>query len=461
MVRSREALLRVRSALRSAVIAAVVLPVLACGQSGTSSPGLGGASGAQGGTGAALGGSAGSGGVTARGGSGGASAGNGEGGRGVPLAGQAGTGLGGSPAQGGSAGADSGDSPKAAFVYVGSYANQILVFSMDQETGALTPVGNPVQSNPSPSFLAFGPSGNFLFAVNEADDVDGNGAGAVSAFRIDPSTGGLSFLNRVSSEGAGPAHVAVEASGKFVFVANYNGGTVAVLPVRTDGTLGAAVDTVSHGGGAQSHQVVVAPSNQFVFVPNKGLSAVSQYRFDAQDGSITPNTPPSVALPAGAGSRHMAFHPTLAYAYLINELDDSVAVFSYDPTTGLLGSPPIQTLSTLPAGAAGGNNATAEIQVAPSGNFVYGSNRGNNSIVIYSVAPASGRLTLVGHQPTGGSDPRSFNLDATGKILLCANQNSNEVVTFGVDTVTGLLSERTSVTVSQPAFVGVSYQPLP
>jgi 6-phosphogluconolactonase len=294
--------------------------------------------------------------------------------------------------------------------------------------------------------------------VNESDNVPGIGSGAVSSFRIDPATGGLTFINRVSSQGAGPAHVSVDHGGNFVFVANYNGGTIAVLPVADDGTLGASIDGASHGGNAQAHEVVIDASNRFLFVPNKGLSNIMMYRFDAATGQLEPNTPPALALAQNAGTRHLAFHPSAPYAYAINELDDTIVALSFDAAQGTL--TPLQTLSTLPAGVNGANNTCAEVQVAPSGRFVYGSNRGHDSIVIYAVDAATGRLSLVGHQLTGGNTPRSFHLDRNGRVMLVANQASNEVVSFQVDAMTGLLTEASSVSVQAPAFVGVLYLPV-
>jgi len=323
----------------------------------------------------------------------------------------------------------------------------------------LTPRGAPVDATPNPSFLAFAPAGDFLFSVNASDNVPGIGSGAVSSFRIDAATGGLTFINRVSSQGAGPAHVSVDHTGNFVFVANYNGGTIAVLPVAEDGTLGNSVDGASHGPVAQAHQVLIDSSNRFLFVPNKGSSDITQYRFDEATGQLDPNTPPALALAAGAGTRHLAFHPSAPYAYAINELDDTMVALSFDAAQGTLA--PLQTLPTLPEGVNGGNNTCAEVQVAPSGRFVYGSNRGHNSIVIYSVDAATGRLSLVGHQLTGGNTPRSFHLDRNGRVMLVANQGSNEVVSFQVDATSGLLTEVGSVSVQAPAFVGVLYLPAP
>lgn len=370
--------------------------------------------------------------------------------------------AGGAAASGGAAGAAGGTSSASErpFVYVGSYQNAIHVFTLDLATGALVPQGTPVGVSPSPSFLAFAPDRRHLYAVNEADDVDGTGAGAVSAFSVDRATGSLGFLNRVSSGGAGPAHVLTDPSGRFVLVANYNGGNFSVLPVGTGGELGEAVAGQEHGGGAQAHQVVLDPSNRFLFVANKGRSDISQYRFDAATGGVTPNSPPELDLAAGAGTRHLAFHPSLPYAYAINELDDSVVALALDAEAGTLTE--LQTLSSLPVGANGSQSTGAEIQVAPSGRFVYASNRGgDDTIVIYSVAAADGRLSLVGHQPTGGDTPRSFHIERSGRALLVANQGSDELVSFRVDVETGLLTELTRANVPSPAFVGVLYLPPP
>lgn len=374
-------------------------------------------------------------------------------------AGASGSGTSNSGSNDGSTGAaGSGGVPSGrAFAYVGSYENAISIYSVNVETGALTPQGGRVDSPPSPSFLAFAPDARHLYAVNEADDVAGSGAGAVSAFDIDPASGGLRFINRVSSGGKGPAHVLVDASGKYVLVANYNGGNFSVISVSAEGGLGARVAGAEHGAGAQAHQVVLDPSNQFLFVPNKGRNDVSQYRFDAQTGSVTPSSPDALELAPGAGSRHLAFHPTLPVAYVINELDDTVTTASFAKSSGALTA--IQTLSTLPQGVTGGQNSCAEIQVAPSGRFVYGSNRGHDSIVIFSADPSTGRLELVGHQETGGDTPRSFHLEASGRLLLVANQGSDEVVSFRVDAETGRLTQLGRVSAPSPAFVGVLYLP--
>jgi 6-phosphogluconolactonase len=221
--------------------------------------------------------------------------------------------------------------------------------------------------------------------------------------------------------------------------------------------LSAAVDTESFTNGtpAETHQIVVDATNSFVFVVNKGLSNVAQFDYDDETGELTANTPPNVALAGGAGSRHIAFHPSAPFAYVINELNSTVATLSYDATEGTLTS--VQTISSLPANAGGGNTG-AEIVVAPSGNFVYASNRGNDSIAIFAVDASTRQLSLVTHQATGGATPRSFALEASGRRMLVANQGANEVVSFSVDTSTGLLTETSTVSVPSPAFVG-TYPP--
>jgi 6-phosphogluconolactonase len=415
--------------------------------------GASGAAGAPAG-GAAAGGASGApsaGGASARGGGGGTG--------GAGSSGLAGGGaLGGSGGSGPGGSGGSGSTPSGrAFAYVGSYENAIYVYAIDLDTGALTPQGGRVDAPPSPSFLAFAPDARHLYAVNEADDVGGTGAGAVSAFDIDGTSGALRFINRVSSGGKGPAHVLVDASGRFVLVANYNGGNFSVLSLDAQGGLGARVAGAEQGSDAQTHEVVLDPSNRFLFVPNKGRSDVAQYRFDALTGSVTPSTPPELDLAGGAGTRHLGFHPTLPVAYIVNELDDTVVTASFAASSGTLTA--TQTISTLPAGANGGQNSCAEIQVAPSGRFVYGSNRGHDSIVIYSVDATTGRLALVGHQDTGGDTPRSFHLEASGRLMLVANQGSDEVVSFRVDADSGRLERLERVSVPAPAFVGVLYLP--
>lgn len=359
------------------------------------------------------------------------------------------TGTGSSTGTGTGGGGTGGGAPQGEpFVYVGGYGNQIHVFRLEVADGSLTPVGSPVDAGQNPSFLAVNPAHDTLFAVNE----DGGGKGSVASFHIDAKTGALGFVNRVSSKGDGPAHVSTDKTGKFALVANYGGGTVAVLPIGAGGVLGEAIDIHAHGGNANAHQIITAPSNKFAFVPNKGLNTVTQYAFDPGSGKLTGASQLDVA--GGAGPRHLDFSPTAPFAYLINELDSTMSTLSYDAAAGKLTK--AQTLSTLPAGFQG-NNSCAEVQVAPSGKFVYGSNRGHDSIVTYSVG-SDGKLALVGHQSTMGKTPRHFQVDASGEFLLVANQGSGNVVTFRVDAATGALTPTgKSAAVGSPSYVGVVY----
>ncbi len=331
------------------------------------------------------------------------------------------------------------------YAYVGSGNGNVTVYRVDAGSGALVQQSTTNAGN-NPSFLAFTPDGRFLYAVNEQGQ-----NGQVASFSVAGATGALTFLNRVPSQGAGPTHVAVDRSGRWVMVANYGGGTAAVLPIRNDGSLGQAVDTESPG--MQAHQIVTDPSNRFAFVPCLGSNWVAQYLFDADAGTLTANAVPRVNSAAGAGPRHMAFHPSGRFAYVINELNSTMTAYAFDGDAGTLS--PIQTLSTLPAGFTGGNTC-AEVEVHPSGRWLYGSNRGHNSIVIFGLDQATGQMTLLGHAATGGNTPRHFSLAANGTLLYVANQGSGTIHAFRVDPNTGDLQPLGQVaTANAPAFVGV------
>jgi 6-phosphogluconolactonase len=356
-------------------------------------------------------------------------------------AGGAGGGTGGLGGTGGSA-------PSGTpFAYVGAEDGKIRVFTLDKEAGSLAPV-QEVDGGKNPSFLAFAPNKKTLYAVNEGSD-------QIASFAIDGATGQLTLLNRVSSNGGGPAHVAVDATGKLVFGVNYGGGNLTMIATAADGSLGATAATLATG--ANAHQLVLDGSNQFAFVPNKGSDTVSQLVLDTAAGSLVFNAKPSAPLPGGSGPRHMAFHPSAPYAYVIHENDDKITAFPYDAQNGTLGTS-VQTVSTLPEGIGGDNNTCAEIAFGASGKYLYGSNRGHDSIVIFAVDAASGALTLVGHQPTGGQMPRHFSIEASGEVLLVGNQQSNEVVTFRIDPSAGTLTElATAPLPAGPGFVGVIY----
>lgn len=334
-------------------------------------------------------------------------------------------------------------------VYIGTYtrgdSKGIYLCRLDVQTGKLS---DPALAGETanPSFLAIHPSGDYLYAVGELGQFGGKRSGAVSAFRIDRSTGKLELLNQQPSRGAGACHLVVDGSGKNVLVANYSGGSIAVLPVRDDGQLDEATAFVQHEGssvnprrqkGPHAHSINVAPDNRFAFVADLGLDKVLVYRFDAKNGTLTPNASAWATVKPGAGPRHFAFHPGGKSAYVINELQSTVTAFAYDTRRGVLTER--QTLPTLPEGF-DGDSTTAEVQVHPSGKFLYGSNRGHDSIAVFSIDSETGRLTPVEHESTQGQAPRNFGIDPTGTFLLAANQNSHTVVVFRIDQDTGELT---------------------
>ena len=353
-------------------------------------------------------------------------------------------------------------------VYVGGYTDGegqgIRLFRMDLASGKLTPAGvGPNIVNPS--FLALHPGGRMLYAVSEVGSFHGQKTGAVSGCSINPADGSLTLVNAQSSGGAGPCHVTVDRLGKNVLVANYSGGSVAVLPVDNDGRLREPSSIIQHHGssvdpkrqeGPHAHSINLDSANRFAFAADLGLDAILIYRFDPDHGTLTPNDPASVNLAPGAGPRHFAFHPGGRTAYAINELNSTVTAFNYDPEAGSLRE--IQSISTLPD-TFKETNYPAEIRAHPTGRFLYGSNRGHDSIAIFRIDPASGRLTAAGHRATGGKNPRNFRIDPTGRYLLAANQASSTIVVFRIDPETGDLTP-TGETAEAPTPVCVVMLPI-
>lgn len=350
-------------------------------------------------------------------------------------------------------------------VYFGTYTGEksqgIYVSRLNLESGALTPP-SLAGATSSPSFLAVHPNRNFLYAVNEVGKFDGKESGSVSAFAIDRKTGTLTALNQQASVGSGPAHLVVDTAGRNVLVANYGGGSVAVLPIESDGRLKPASAFIQHSGSSvnpqrqnrpHAHSINVDPGNRFAYAADLGLDKVLIYRFDAGKGSLAANDPPFAAVKPGAGPRHFAFHPKGRFAYVINEMSLTVTAFSSDPARGTLTE--VQTVSTLPPGETVQTGySTAEVQVHPSGKFLYGSNRGHNSIVVFAIDEKSGRLTYLENRPTEGNTPRGFGIDPTGAYLLAANQRSDSVVVFRIDQKTGRLTPAGhSVAVGAPVCV--------
>jgi 6-phosphogluconolactonase len=339
--------------------------------------------------------------------------------------------------------------PNGLLVYVGTYTDRgskgIYAYRLDEKTGALAPVGLVAEAA-NPTFLALHPNHRYLYAVNEVEQFDGKKGGGVTAYEIDRRTGRLRKIDSESTIGTGPCHITVDHAGKNVLVANYNSGSAAVLPIRADGGVGPATGFVQHEGssvdksrqeGPHAHCANLDAANRFAFVADLGLDKVLIYRFDGEKGTLTPNTPAFVKIADGSGPRHMAFHPNGRFAYVISELGNTVTAMRYDADTGALA--PIQTLSTLPDGFAG-KSYCAEIAVDPAGRFLYGSNRGDDSLAIFAIDPRTGRLTPAGHQSTLGKFPRNFALTPSGDLLLAANQDSDSIYAFRVDKNTGQLT---------------------
>jgi 6-phosphogluconolactonase len=333
--------------------------------------------------------------------------------------------------------------------YASGYGPNIQRLSVNTTTGATASVGSVASFGSSPSFLAVDATSKHLYAVDE------NMTGQVGAYAIDATTGALTFQNAVSSGGNGPPFVTVDGSGKWVLVANYGDGTVSVLPVMGDGSLGTPVQTLS--AGSQAHMIQPDPSNRFVFVPCKGADYVAQYVFDATMGKLTPNAPPTVATASGAGPRHIAFHPTLNVAYVIAENASTITSYAFDTSAGTLS--PTQTISTLPSGFSGANTG-AEIHVHPSGKWLFASNRGDDSIAVFALDTA-GSMTAHGQTKSGGTTPRDFSLDPSGALLYAANQGSGNVVPFRFDAASGSLTAAPGSPVGVPSASFVGFAALP
>jgi 6-phosphogluconolactonase len=330
-------------------------------------------------------------------------------------------------------------------VYFGTYTSGknsskgIYRSVLDTETGELSaPVLAAEAMNPS--FIEIHPGGKFLYAVSESGD-----AGTVSAFAIDPDTGNLKLLNSRPSGGSGPCHVNIDRSAKNVLVTNYGSGSASVIPIAADGSLAEPTGFVQHEGasvnpqrqnGPHAHSVNLSPDNRFAFVADLGLDKIMIYKLNVEKGTITANDPAFAKVKPGAGPRHFAFGADGRYAYVINELDGTVTAFSYEPASGTLTE--IQSITTLPDGFAG-SSSCAEVRVHPSGRFLYGSNRGHDSIAVYRIDPAKGTLTFVEHERADIKTPRNFNIDPTGKFCLVANQDGNSIVVFRIDQKTGAL----------------------
>jgi 6-phosphogluconolactonase len=343
-------------------------------------------------------------------------------------------------------------------VYVGTYSEPILfgtgevlqgrgkgiyAFRLNEAAGALEPVGI-TEGVRNSSFLAFDPEKEFLYCVNEFKEYEGMASGAVSSFRMDRESGALTYLNTKASHGTDPCHLMVDRSGRNVLVANFASGSVSVLPREADGSLKEASCVIQHEGssvdpkrqtGPHAHGVEIDAANRYVFVPELGLDKIMIYELDAERGQLTPNPhQPTVDVTPGSGPRQIVLHRNGRFTYVMTEMSSSVIVYSYDAATG--GLKELQTLSTLPADFSG-ESSGAEVQVAPSGKFLYASNRGHDSLATFAIDSESGKLTLAGFEGSGGKIPRNFDVSPDGAFVAVANQDSNNVVLFRVDQATG------------------------
>ena len=343
-------------------------------------------------------------------------------------------------------------------VYVGTYTGKvskgIYLMEMDPKTGSLSEPKLAAETK-SPSFLALHPNRKVLYAVGESDEFKGQKSGAVSAFAINDD-GTLTLINAQPSGGTGPCHLDVDPAGRNVLVANYGGGSVAVLPIDANFGLRPPAQVVQHEGksvnprrqeGPHAHCVTLIPAS-FAVVADLGLDKTFVYRYDPAQSSLHPHA--VAEAPPGSGPRHMAPHPSGRWFYVNNELTSTVSVF------GMADGPPkeLQNVTTLPPGYDGSKNSTAEIAVHPGGKYVYVSNRGHDSIAVFKADPQTGKLTPAGHQSTQGKTPRNFAIAPGGQFLLAANQGSDNVVVFRIDQGTGALTPAgTSVSVPTPVCV--------
>ena len=338
------------------------------------------------------------------------------------------------------------------YVYFGTHRSGpgigFSIAHFDSDTGALTQPRFLIEAV-EPAFFVIHPDGRHLYTCNSG------APGGVSAYEIDRGTGQLTLLNREPSAGDDASYVCLDQTGRYVFIANYQGGNLAALALKSDGSIGARTAFVQHTGHSidpkrqtrpYAHSIIIDPTNRFVLVADLGLDRLFVYRFDAKDGSLQPNDPPFAAVAPGSGPRHVKFHPNGRWVYLINEMGCTVTAFTWDSARGALTE--FQTIPTLPADFKG-TNTCAEVEVHPNGKFLYGSNRGHDSIAVFAIDPATGRLTPVEHVPTQGKWPRNFAFDPTGRWMLVTNHNSDNAVVFRMDDATGHLT-RTGEPVSVP-----------
>ena len=345
---------------------------------------------------------------------------------------------------------DQAEDTEAMRLYVGTYTGEkskgIYVIRMDPRTGELSEPQLAAEVA-RPSFLVIHPSRKFLYCVSEVSQTDGQKSGAVVAFSVDHQSGQLIRLNHQMSGGQGPCHVAVDRTGQCLVVANYGSGTVAALPIdEVTGHLLELGSVIQHAGasvhpqrqeGPHAHSINFDPTNQFALAVDLGIDKVLIYQADVGQGILHAGQFPAAVLAPGSGPRHLAFHPSKRYAYVINELANTITAFSWDAARGAMDE--IQTIASLPDGF-DAESYTAEVLVHPSGKFVYGSNRGHDSIAVFGVDESTGKLTAAGHTSTQGHWPRNFTIDPGGQFLIAANERSHNIVVYRIDQDTGALT---------------------
>ncbi len=329
------------------------------------------------------------------------------------------------------------------FLYVASRTNGIARYRLDLKGGAMTDFAVASAAAANPQYFAWHPKLPVLYTINMAV-VSGKKQSVISAFGVNAKTGDLTLINQEPTGPGGPTHLCVDHAGKNVLVANYGGGSVFVLPIKAGGALGERTSFIQHQGssivpqrqdGPHAHQVLTDSKDRFALVCDLGLDKVLIYQFDPKNGTLKANEPAFATLKPGAGPRHLAFHPNGKFVYVINELNSTMTAFSFDEKKGELTE--LQTLSTLPEGF-DGKNSTAEVYVHPNGKFVYGSNRGHDSIVVFAIGK-DGKLSLVQRQSTLGKTPRHFGIHPNGKLLCAENQETQDMFTFEIDPSSGKL----------------------
>jgi 6-phosphogluconolactonase len=355
------------------------------------------------------------------------------------------------------------NSDKVTYFYVGTYTDGdgkgIYLYKLDTESGEVDLMG-VTENIDNPSYLAIDKQNKYLYAANETANFGDSKNGTVSAFKILPETKELKFINKVSSGGAHPCYVAVSGDGKFVLAANYSCGSVSLLPVKNEGGLDDASDIVQHTGSSinekrqtapHAHSAYFGPLQKFVYAVDLGIDKVNIYKYDAENGMLFENEPAFFKAEPGSGPRHMVFHPNGKFAYLISELNNKITALRVDPMNGSLTK--IEEYSALPKDFEK-TSYCADIHIHPNGKFLYGSNRGDNSIVIFEIDEESGKLNLVGHESTQGDWPRNFTIDPSDNFILAANQKSNDVKIFKINSTTGkLIFTNQTIRVPSPACV--------